>query len=416
MESSDCHKILAIDIATWEGHHAIYFKKVVSTLVRKGYYVYAACENNLELRKWLTESNINNCTVLDAGLSFSEKVFLKSMMFIDRLISISSKTSLYKFSSIVSVLFARNLLHNIGADIPVFFVDSDTSLPESPLWFTKLLLPSQWMTLAVQPSYRSAISWGKLRSRQRFSAEKAFALPSCKAVLVLHPVYKEFYERCFQTEKFFFLPEIIDVTLSENYDVPAKIEHLAAGRKIISITGALRPKRNLKLLLQAAQYLDPDRFFIAAIGQLPPELYSPSELEEIQVLSSQISRNSYLRFDYYISKDGEFDRLLSISDIVYLQYKNHSFSSNILTKAIYLKKPVIIADNFIMKEVLKRYQWLAVADENPLQVAQTIERLANDFKIDEYKHQEFLAEFSEENFQLAIFKVTDLLNFPESHG
>ncbi|WP_309741751.1 glycosyltransferase [Chamaesiphon sp. OTE_20_metabat_361] len=403
------NEIILIDISTWRGHHAIYFKSILRSLIERNYFVHATCEDNTDLSKWIKSLNEQNCSVLDFKLSLIEKIFFKSLFILDKIIKLVSKNSPYQFSSVASILFSKNLIRKIGRDVPVFFADADTSLPAIPYWFAKLLMPSQWMTLVIQPSYKSSIAWGRQKSRKRFVAEKLFALPSCKAILVLHPIYLKFYESRFHVKKFVALPEITDVTIGKEYEVPKNIYHLAAGRKIVSITGALLPKRNLKLFLEAAQKLDPEKYFILAIGHLPSQLYTTVETQLIKKLSSSLSNNSYLRFDYYISEEGEFNQLLTISDIIYLQYQNHSFSSNILTKAIYLRKPVIIADNFIMKKVLKEYHWGYVVPQEPHQIALSIATISNDFIINEEKYQQFLTDFSSEKFNLAICNALELL-------
>lgn len=402
-------KILLIDISTWRGHHEIYFKKILNSLIKQKYSVYATCADNTDLRKWITNSSFQNCHVVDFKLSFIQKILYKSLVIIDGLIKEILKKPNYRFSSICSVLFANNIISQIGTDIPVFFADADTSLPAIPLWLAKILLPSQWITLAVQPSYLSAIAWGKQKSRQRFVAEKLFALPSCKAVLTLHPAYLKFFKNRFHIDKFYSLPEIIDVTDGKYYDLPQHIYQLALGRKIISITGALLPKRNLKLFLQAAQYLNPNEYFILAIGHLSKELYTQIELAAIEELSLRLVDNSYLNFDYYISEEGEFNHLLKISDVIYIQYLKHPFSSNILTKAIYLRKPVIIGDSYIMKKVVEEYQWTGVAPEEAQLIADLIMNIANNFDINEDKYNKFLLDFSDDRFNQAIDSSIKLL-------
>ncbi len=408
-KAKDNQKILLVDISTWKGHHAIYFKKILRSLIQEQYFVYASCEDNLALSQWLKDANIQDCTVLDWNLSFAEKLLFKSLGVLDRVTNTFFRKSLYQFSSISSLLFARDLLRKIGRSIPIFFADSDTSIPVIPLWFAKILLPDQWITLAIQPSYQSAISWGKRKSRQRFISEKLFSLSSCKAVLTLHPAYLNFFRTRCPEDKFFALPEIVDTKFSKLYEIPSKIQYLAAGRKIISITGALLPKRNLKLFLQAAQQLNPNEYFIIAIGHLPRHCYSPAEIQIIEELSLTLPNNSYLNFDYYISEEGEFNQLLSISDIIYLQYHQHSFSSNILTKAIKLRKPVIIGDNYIMQKVLKEYDWEAIAPEEPQQLARVMMEVANSFKIDEEKYEQFLLDFCDDKFHQAICNSIELL-------
>jgi phosphohistidine phosphatase SixA len=403
-------KILLIDICTWKGHHEIYFKKILLSLTKSGFFVYASCENNPALNQWLQELNLQNCHVLEAKLSLIDKLFFKILSIIDNICSNLSPKTTFRFSSIVHLLFTKNLLQQIGQEIPVFFAHGDSAIPSIPLWVARLLLPSKWVALSIQPSYQSAIAFGKLKSRQRFVAEKLFSLNSCKAVLYLHPVYTKFFKTRFQENKFFVLPEIVDVNVSEHSEIADKVQHLASGRKIISITGALLPKRNLQLFLKSVQQLNPDEYFILIVGHLPQECYSSEELKIIQELSFKLSENSYIRCDYYIPNEEKFNELLKISDIIYLQYQKHSSSSNLLSKCIKLRKPVIVGNGYVMQKVVNAYNWQAIVSEEPDKIVEAIIRLAHHFKIDEVKYQQFLIDYAEEKFNLAIEQAIKMIN------
>jgi hypothetical protein len=401
--------ILLIDISTWKGHHEIYFKNILLVLLKNEFFVYAVCENNLELYQWTKEFNIQNCCILDYKLSLPSKILFKILSLLDRIILLTFKKLPYQFSSLSSLLFIKDLINKIGKDISVFFTDADTSLPVVPLWLAKLFLPKQWITLSIQPSYKSSTSWGKIKSRQRFLAENLFSLPSCKAVLSLHPIYVRFFKFRFQQEKFFCLPELIDITTNQNSELLNKIKSLSQGKKIISLTGALLPKRNLELLLEVCQKLNSHEYFVLIVGHLPEHCYSEKELETIKKLSLNLFKNSYIRLDYYIPNEKEFNDLLKISDIIYLQYRQHSFSSNILSKAIKLRKPVIISSGYIMEKVMKTYNWQVIVSENLNEIAETIINLTNNFDIDEDKYNQFLVDHAKEKFDLAISETLKFL-------
>jgi predicted glycosyltransferase len=121
-------KILLIDICTWKGHHEIYFKKILLSLTKSGFFVYASCENNPALNQWLQELNLQNCHVLEAKLSLIDKLFFKILSIIDNICSNLSPKTTFRFSSIVHLLFTKNLLQQIGQEIPVFFAHGDSTI------------------------------------------------------------------------------------------------------------------------------------------------------------------------------------------------------------------------------------------------------------------------------------------------
>jgi glycosyltransferase involved in cell wall biosynthesis len=401
--------VLLIDVSTWKGHHEIYFKNILLTLSKNNFFVYAACDDNIALRKWVEELNLQNCQVMDVKLSNLDKILLKVVAAIDNMLLKLSIESPFQYLSIGTPLCAKSLFKQIGRQVPVFFAHADSAIPAVPTWLAKLFLPNSWIALCIQPSYQAAISIGKHQSRQRFAAEQLFALPSCKAVLTLHPVYQSFFEKRFKQAKFLVFPEIVDIEISEKSEISARIQDLAAGRKIISIIGSLLPKRNLKLFLESAQKLDTNEYFILVIGRFPKQGYSAAEIEYIQKLLLNFSDNSYIDLDYYIPEETEFNKLLDISDLIYLQYKDHSCSSNILSKAIELRKPIIVNSGYLMGKVVKTYDWQAIVPEDPEQIAKQMMNLVHNFTINEEKYSQFLKDYDPENNRLAIYKAVELL-------
>ncbi|WP_310430225.1 glycosyltransferase, partial [Chamaesiphon sp. VAR_48_metabat_135_sub] len=400
---------LLIDVSTWKGHHEIYFKNILLTLNKDNYFVYAVCADNMALRQWMADMNLQNCQILDVKLSSIDKILLKVVAAIDNILLKLSIESPFQYLSIGTPLCAKSLFKQIGKQIPVFFAHADSAIPAVPLWLAKIFLPNSWIALSIQPSYQAAISIGKHKSRQRFASEQLFALPSCKAVLALHPIYQNFFEKRFKQSKFLVFPEIVDVEISEKSEIADRIQNLAGGRKIISTIGSLLPKRNLKLFLESARKLDSSEYFILVVGRFPKQGYSTAEIEYIQKLLLNFSTNSYIDLDYYIPDETEFNKLLAISDLIYLQYKDHSCSSNILSKAIELRKPILVNSGYLMEKVVRTYDWEAIVPEDPEIIAKEIINLVHNFTINEEKYSQFLSDYNAENNRLAICKALEFL-------
>ncbi len=228
-------------------------------------------------------------------------------------------------------------------------------------------------------------------------------------MLLLDPDHEKYFNKRFSKVLSIYLPEIIEASKQEGCTLSKNILDSASKRKIISIVGSLLPKRNLLLFLKIALKLDKNRFFFLIIGSMPEHLYTKEELYRIKIYRSQLDSNSYIRTDYYIPKESEFNTFLNISDLIYLQYKDHAYSSNILAKAIGMRKPVIVSPGYLMEKTVKRYNWQAVVPEEPQQIAETIESLTSTFDIDEESYSRFLKDHSDKAFSEAVLEAVNAL-------
>ena len=145
------------------------------------------------------------------------------------------------------------------------------------------------------------------------------------------------------------------------------------------------------------------------VGQISRECYSARELEYIQTLVLTLTTNSYIDLDYYLPTERDFNQLLSISDVIYLQYKAHSCSSNILSKSIALRKPVIINDGYLMKKVVETYDWQAIVPEDADLIAAATIDVAQNFTINEQKYAEFLKAYDGEENKAVVSRALDFL-------
>lgn len=403
-------KILLVDLCYFKGHHETYFIKILSTLVNNNYFVYASCSDNNKLTTNIEESKIINCQVVEVDLSFSDKVLRKSFLWLDKLISTFGFKLNIQFSSLSNLIATRRLLAQIGEKIPVFFAHADSIIPALPTQIASMFMPSKWIGLHVQPSYKAAIASGKEKSRKLFLAEKSFSLPSCKGVLFLHPLYKVFFNKRFQKINCIYLPEIIPDSFEEinkitEHQIINEIKEASLGREIISILGSLTHKKNLLLFLESFAKVNHNKFFAVVVGKLKGEQHSVEELSRIEELIKQLSESTYILLDYYIPNEEVFSNLLKVSNLIFLHYQDHPFSSNILNRSIALRKPVIASRGYLIEKTVQTYAWQAVTDDDPNQIARKMESVTANFKIDEEKFNCFLKEHSQETFETTILSA-----------
>lgn len=414
MESSK--KILITDLSFWGGHHETYFMEILSIL-RKNYIVYACCVENEKLRTNIQENNLEGCHVIDLNLTLLDKLILRLLKGIDNGLNIIPKLNdnPMKFTSLFHLIATQRLLSDIGENIPVFFANTDSAMPSVPPAISRFFMPSQWVGLHVLPSYHSQIAFGRKKSRVRFYAEKNFSLNSCRGILVLHPIYQRFFEKRMKDINCLYLPEIIGIDSrkkdSINLEFIEKIQNRSAGKTIISILGNLTRKKNVILLLKSFLHLNWDQYFLFILGCLKKEQYTEQELNFIEKYQAKFQdKNAYIKTNYFIRNETEFDKIIQLSDIVFLHYQDHPYSSHILTRSMAQRKPVIVNKGFLMEKIVNHYNWPVATNSNPREIAKAIESINYSNQISENQYRSFIEDHSSKEIKSKINQVCQFLN------
>lgn len=418
-------KILIVDFAligsSGGGHSEAYFLNFVSILIRNNYEVYACCANNQRLREKLEEQGlINQCTVIDFHPLLPEKLLFRGWKIIDWFLEKIPNCEPIKFTSLYNLLAVKRLFKQLGEEIPVFFAHVDSMIPAVPTLISKRFMPKKWSGLYVIPSYKGRLYFSEQARKMRFYKEKNFSLSSCQAILVLHPLYRRFLKKRIKELNSIDIPELVEIPeLKDSNQEPEineellhQIKQLVKGRKIISFLGNITLRKNILLFLESASLLDPEKYFILVLGRLKgkdkPEV--AAQLNQIQEYQKLLTGNSYIDLDYFITNETEFSRLVSLSDVIFLHYQKFPYSSNMLTRAMAHRKPVIVNKGYVMEKTVKTYNWREAVESNPHQIAKSMEELsAPTFSIEEHSYQSFISNHSPEAFEASTLKAVNNL-------
>ncbi|NEO27907.1 MAG: glycosyltransferase family 1 protein, partial [Kamptonema sp. SIO4C4] len=73
---------------------------------------------------------------------------------------------------------------------------------------------------------------------------------------------------------------------------------------------------------------------------------------------------------------AQFNGLIASFDILFIAYEDYPYSSNILTKASFLSKPVIVSEGFRLGERVKNYNLgVTIPERNPTKAREAIHYL-----------------------------------------
>lgn len=258
----------------------------------------------------------------------------------------------------------------------------------------RLFGPKEWIGLYFHPTHlRKSVP-----NKQSYSIDAIFTLPTCKGIAVLDDGIIEMLEN--RTNKpVFVFPDITNTEHVDQHDALATaVLNKAKGRRIVSLIGMQSKRKGLLTLIDLAKSTEDKDLFYFFAGPLDKPTFNEEELKVIDDFVASQPDNCYFHF-HRIQDGPEFNGLVKISSLIYAVYIDFPHSSNLLVKAAYFKKPVLVSDEYYMAEAVARYQLGAVAP--PSDLAKIREIIVNNTYIcgDENLQEKFYLKNSKETLK-----------------
>jgi hypothetical protein len=177
----------------------------------------------------------------------------------------------------------------------------------------------------------------------------------------------------------------------------------AAGRAIVLQLGSISPHKNIAQLIDVIRHADPQRYFFAIIGEVFWDSFGSDEPALREFFASP--PQNCLCEAAYIDDERELNSIILSADILYAVYTGFRGSSNTLTKAAIFERPIIVSDESVMGERVRRYRLgAAVKNGDIAGIASCLETLRarprSDFGFASYR-----CDHSEEALQRDLAKL-----------
>lgn len=194
--------------------------------------------------------------------------------------------------------------------------------------------------------------------------EKVFSSPFLKSVAVLDEGVTERMSQVVRGRPVIWFPDIADGKLPAGDD-PAwgwanKIRAFAQGRPVVCQVGYLQKSKGVQEFLATA--CDPRMKHLAFVVAGTPALHGVGR-EDLAALKRGWEEAPNLWAHLQTVPEEALNALISVSDVVWGAYRDFPNSSNILTKAALLQRPVIVSDAFLMGERVRSYSLGETAQE-----------------------------------------------------
>ena len=384
------------------GHHPSYFVNFVRANLENGVHVVAVCprpdevEQDAGLQRYLGES-LWTVKWHDAGVPrFIPARFRERIR--------STRT----FHRLKKILRTWERTQNQTVDLVFFACIYDHQFQDAKNGI-------QWLGRPWSGLYLHNRAFRKPGSKFSGSAlipcpEKIAAYPNLQSLAVLDEESVAPLKKLTGGKQVVVFPDLIDASITPGtHPLESKIRGFANGRKIVGCLGQLQPSKGVIPFAKVATDVAYRDFFFVIAGKCLWDMYTPDEQQLLRSIVESYS-NTFAYFER-ISDGPAFNALVKSCDLLVASYLDFTNSSNMLTKAAWFEKPVIVSDGYLMAERVRRFRLGEVIQEgDTTQLGIAIRSIAED--VDGWKQrsntrwQDYCREHDYDRLKSAFREIT----------
>jgi len=360
----DSKPIVALVESVWDGHHPTYYRAFARCLLELGYRVVAVCPEPEQLVDDLRPD------------SFSKKE-LHVIAWSPPQVNIRPRRFQHPINTRLGFAWLKKKLSEFERQTNqsvqfVFFA----CLYEPVLRLLPRDFPWPWGGLYLQIRAFRMPGTPLPDTGAMFSpAALLGSKKHLKGLAVLDEGAVEFMQRESGQSNVVRFPDLTDESAPEFKEVALQLKEFAQGRPIVGIAGHLKPTKGLITFVRLAAEIDDENVVFACIGSMLSGLFGEAQLKEIDSFSKR--PNVFCHWDK-IPDGPVFNGILQQFSVIFAAYHDFPHSSNILTKAALVGRPVIVSDGYLMAERVRAFGLGAVVPENdPAASAYVIRGLLN---------------------------------------
>jgi hypothetical protein len=191
-----------------------------------------------------------------------------------------------------------------------------------------------------------------------------YSVPSYRGSCFLDEAVCAAYQQHMPERVFEYLPDIADTNFPGQVTPLAKqILERAANRKIVFMGGSIGKQKNLARWFELIALANPKDWFFVQIGRLN---HNNLLLEDQQALANIVKHppeNLWIQPEY-LADERQFNEIIALSSVIFAVYRDFARSSNMLSKAAYFEKPILVANGQLMGKRVEHYQIGLTVDQD----------------------------------------------------
>lgn len=188
---------------------------------------------------------------------------------------------------------------------------------------------------------------------QRQVAEQVLRHPRLAGIATINEHLIEGIAR-FSAKPVIRFPEITDERLEPDHPLGLRYRQFARERALVATAGYLGAWKGVGFLARACLAMDPANFAFLFAGVMPLDTFGP---EERGMVERCLAEAPHAIFHLARVPDGPpYNAILAASDVIFAAFENFPFSSNTLTKAALLRKPVIVSEGSLAATRVREFR------------------------------------------------------------
>jgi glycosyltransferase involved in cell wall biosynthesis len=340
----------------WHGHHGTYMRHFSRVLLEQGHRVTALCPYPAEPTTYLAKAHpelaprfqafhFSRPSPVPAGTRWPERAFA------------------VKFWTETARAIAAN---RVDSPDLVFLNWLDTYVhPYLPGVEIDRLFPHPWSGLYFFPGEHRGTSRHTGLARTLLTRGLPFRSRNCRGIAVLDEVAQTPLARQLAPRPAVVFPDLTDETTPAGSELATRVEAAARGRKVIACVGSLSKRKGIYELIRICEQSRERGWFFVFAGKLDLIDFDDRAVRDILRFVQRPPEQALVHLQ--IVPDGnDFNSLVAASDLLYCHYLAFPHSSNLLTKAALLRRPVLVSDRHCMAERVMRHRLGAGAAEGDL--------------------------------------------------
>ncbi|MEI7911048.1 MAG: hypothetical protein WCK77_15540 [Verrucomicrobiota bacterium] len=340
----------------WVGHHPTYFSHMVLAFEEQGCNVLAICTEPEQAHKSIEELRQHyNLGPRAKGVSEFRQLILPTQR-LTRILrgSIGAiDLTIRRFRAIEAI--AKRWQHESGKTLDLIFYACIYDWDFQWFRYAKPFLSFPWSGLYLHAWSFRMPGRPHPKTKRLPCPEQIFSGPLCRGVTILDEAVTIRFAAA-TSKPVSVMPDMIDCRLPQvaQWPLAQRLKQWAKGRPIVGLFGYLQPSKGMVPLLLASQDPRLSHVCFAFGGEIEWPLFSSEERRTIcdTLSNGQNTWNHLMQI-----RDGEpMNSLLSSSDILCASYLDFPHSSNIMTKAALLQKPLIVSDGYLMAERVRNFR------------------------------------------------------------
>jgi len=208
------------------------------------------------------------------------------------------------------------------------------------------------------------------------AVEPFFTLSSFRGACMLNADSTAVYKQRLPRATFTTAPDVCDIDFPvSECRLVTDLRRKVKGRTLVFAGGGLTSRKGIYDLLRAIPGMNPREYFFAFIGKVYWTTFSRKEIAALMALQENPPENVFVHFGY-LEDERDFNAIIEAADIIYAVYRDFPYSSNLLSKAAYLKKPLLVSERYVMGKQVSLYGLgLAVPEQDVPAIREALERL-----------------------------------------